>query len=116
MEFTGYAFADHIDNGREGLKLGLFRAQSNKVAKRLVRRRVEQPNGSFRANGDVVRRKGNLCLVHSAVTDDKIGDSPTFSFTIFPEVARLVGPGRYEGFKVIIQGVNAGPHHDTKIS
>ena len=63
-----------------------------------------------------MRRKGNLCLVHSAVTDDKIGDSPTFSFTIFPEVARLVGPGRYEGFKVIIQGVNAGPHHDTKIS
>ena len=35
--FTGYAFEDRINNGGEGVKLGYFRAQSNKVAKRQVK-------------------------------------------------------------------------------
>jgi len=33
----------------------LFRAQSYKVAKRMVRQRVRQRDGSFRATGEIIR-------------------------------------------------------------
>jgi hypothetical protein len=39
---------------------------------------------------------------------------PIFSDTIFPIVESLVGPGgKYEGYKPVFQGDNAGPHIDA---
>jgi len=36
-----------------------------------------------------------------------------FETTIFPDVEKLVGTsGKYEGYKVIFQGKNAGPHQE----
>jgi hypothetical protein len=35
------------------------------------------------------------------------------NITIFPKVEGLVGPGgKYEGYKPVFQGDNAGPHID----
>ena len=121
VAFTAYAFKDCMDNGGDGIKLGLFRAQSYKVAKRMVRQRVRQRDGSFRATGEIIRQKGDLFLVHCAVTGSNEGtsDNPKFLLrqlfetTIFPDVEKLVGPGgKYEGYKVIFQGDNAGPHKE----
>ena len=121
VAFTAYAFKDCTDNGGDGIKLGLFRAQSYKVAKRMVRQRVRQRSGSFRATGEIIRQKGDLFLVEYAVTGSEEGtsDNPKFSLkqlfetTIFPDVEKLVGPGgKYEGYKVIFQGDNAGPHRE----
>lgn len=49
VAFTGYAFENRIDNGGEGVKLGFFRAQSNKVAKKQVKQFVMQEDGTRRA-------------------------------------------------------------------
>ena len=38
--FSGFAFVDSIENGGEAIKLGLFRAQSFKVAVKQVRESV----------------------------------------------------------------------------
>ena len=98
-----------------------FRAQSYKVAKRMVRQRVRQRGGSFRATGEIIRQKDDLFLVDYAVTgsDEGTSDNPKvslkqlFETTIFPDVEKLVGPGgKYEGYKVIFQGDNAGPHRE----
>mmetsp|Transcript_31480 Transcript_31480/g.45865 ORF Transcript_31480/g.45865 Transcript_31480/m.45865 type:complete len:197 (+) Transcript_31480:1130-1720(+) len=124
IAFTAYALKDCTDNGGDGIKLGLFRAQSYKVAKRMVRQRVRQRDGSFRATGEIIRQKGDLFLVDYAVNGSEEGayDNPKFSLkqlfetTIFPDVEKLVGPGgKYEGHKVIFQGDNAGPHRELPI-
>ena len=66
VAFTVYAFKDCMDNGGDGIKFGLFRAQSYKVAKRMVRQRVRHRDGSFRATGKIIRQKGDLFLVDCA--------------------------------------------------
>jgi hypothetical protein len=39
---------------------------------------------------------------------------PIFGDTIFPKVEALVGPGgKYESYKPVFQGDNAGPHVDA---
>ena len=123
VAFTAYAFKDRIDNGGDGIKLGFFRAQSYKVAKRAVRQNVRQSDGSLRAIGPIIRKKGDLYLVDCAVTGDNMGtpEDPKFSLkalfekTIFPSIGKLVERGgKYEGYKVIIQGDNAGPHQEQK--
>ena len=87
----------------------------------MVRQRVRQRDGSFRATGEIIRQKGDLFLVDCAVTGSEEGtsDNPKFSLkqlfetTIFLDVEKLVGPGgKYEGYKVIFQGDNAGPHQE----
>ena len=65
-----------------------------------------QEDGTRRALGPILREKSNLYLVDCTVTgsDEGTPDNPKFSLkllfekTIFPEVAKLVGPGgRYAG-------------------
>ena len=46
--FSGFAFEDSMENGGEVVKLGIFRAQSYKVAKKLVRESVRQADGLMR--------------------------------------------------------------------
>ena len=68
VAFTGYAFEDQMENGGGGVKLGFFRAQSYKVAKRKVKERERQDNGTVRATGPVLHEKGDLYKVDCAVT------------------------------------------------
>jgi hypothetical protein len=120
---TAFAFEDSIENGGDAIKLGLYRAQTHKIARKLQKQSVRQLDGSFKQTGPVIRRKGDLYLVDCCVTGASHGtpDDPKFALKymfelhVFPEIARLVGPGgEYEGFIPIIQGDNAGPHDETK--
>ena len=73
--FSGFAFEDSIENGGEVVKLGLFRAQSYKVAEKMVRESVRQPDGSVRQMGPVKRKRDDLYLVDCCVTGSSEGTS-----------------------------------------
>ena len=119
IAFTAFAFEDNIENGGEVVKLGLFRAQSFKVAEKTVREGVRQEDGSMRMTGPIKRKKYDLYLVDCAVTgssdgaakDPKCSLQRIFEHCIFPSVQKLLGEGcKYEGYKVVCQGDGAGPH------
>jgi len=119
VALTAFAFEDSIENGGRAHKLGFYRAQSYKVAKKQVRAAVRQPEGNVTYSGEVLRRKGDLYLVDCAVTgsDPGTADKPKFPLKslfetkVFPDIETLVGPsGKFEGYTPIIQGDNAGPH------
>ena len=113
IAFVGFAFTDCIESGGEEIRLGFFRANSYKVAERMVK---------DRKTNMVVRKKDDLYFVDCAVTGSNKGtsDDPKFPLLnlfehhIFPRIVTLVGPGcKYEGYIVVIQGVNAGPHNEA---
>ena len=54
--FTAFAFNDSIENGGEAVKLGMFRAQSFKVADKEVREGVRQEDGSLKYTGPIKRK------------------------------------------------------------
>ena len=117
--FSGFAFEDSMENGGEAVKLGIFRAQSYKVAKKLVRESVRQADGSMRQTGPVKRKRDDLYLVDCAVMgvsegtskDPKCSLRNILEFGVFPEVKRLVGAGgRFEGYLPVWQDDSAGPH------
>jgi hypothetical protein len=121
VAFTAFAFEDSIENGGEAVKLGFFCAQSFKVAKKLVRKSVRQPDGSIKQCGPVKRRKGDKYKVDCAVTGSSPGtaDDPKFPLIevfrhhIFPQVSIMIGAGgKYEGYIPVFQGDNAGPHQE----
>jgi hypothetical protein len=121
VAFTAFAFINNIENGGTALKLGLFRAQSHKIAKKMVRKSIRQPDRRLRQNGDIVRSKGDVYRIECAVTGSDVGtaENPKFPLLnlfhdfIFPQVEELVRPGgRFAGYTPIIQGNNAGPHND----
>jgi hypothetical protein len=121
VAFTGYTVDDHVQNGGDRLKLGFFRVQSAWVATKRVRKSRRDEFGRLRYDGEVLREKGNICLVDSTVTGSDAGTccAPTYPFlplfldTVLLKVDFLVGVGgRYAGYGPIIQGDNAGPHQE----
>ena len=122
VAFTAFAFEDSIDNGGTAHKLGFYRAQSNKVAEKMVRASERQADGRITRSGEILRKKGDLYLVDCAVTGSNPGsaDNPKFPLKalleskVFPDVEALVGPGgKFEGHTPIFQGDNAGPHAEA---
>ena len=121
--FTAFAFEDCIENGGGAVKLGIFRAQSFKVAEREVRESVRQADGSMKQTGSVKRNKDDLYLVDCAVTGSSDGTSKDpkcalqriFEHCIFPAVRKLaeVG-GRYEVYTPVCQGDGAGSHVEAE--
>ena len=108
--FTAFAFEDCIENGGEAIKLGMFRAQSFKVAEKEVREGVRQEDGTMRMTGPIKRKRDDLYLVDCAVTgssdgtakDPKCSLQRVFEHCIFPAVQKLVvAGGKYEGYKVV---------------
>jgi hypothetical protein len=108
------------------IKLGfLYCVQTPKIARKLQKQSVRQPVGSLKQSGPVVRQKGGLYLVDCCITgsfhgtpkDPKFALKNMFELYVFPESARLVGPGQeHEGSIPIIQGDNAGPHGKAKFN
>jgi len=92
---------DSIKNGKEAVKLGIFRAQSYKVAEKEVREPARQVDGSSKQTGPIKRIRDNLYLIDCAVTGRNGGTSRSpkcslqriFEHNIFPAVRKLVGRG-----------------------
>lgn len=122
VAFTAFAFNGNVENGGDGIKLGLYRVQAARIAKKTVRKGRRDEHGRMRYDGAIVRMEGDPYLVDCNVTgsDEGTSDKPRFSLMalfrdqIFPKIATLVGPGgEYAGYLPLIQGDNAGPHTDA---
>lgn len=122
VAFTAFAFDQNIENGGHGIKLGLYRVQAARIAKRDVKESRRDEDGKIHYDGEIIRYKGDAYLVDCNVTgsDQGSSDKPKFSLMalfrdhVFPEIAALVAPGgAYEGYLPVIQGDNAGPHTDA---
>lgn len=123
LAVTGIAFNEDLEKGGHGLKLNLIRVQAAKVAKKRVSECTVDQNGNRRYNGKTIRNKGDCYMVETNVTGSNCGTSenPKFSLLlcfqddIFPGIHKLVDVGgEYEGYTVVIQGDNAGPHNDER--
>jgi hypothetical protein len=124
VAFVAFAFEDNFENGGEAMKLAFFRAQSNKVADREQRQATHHPPPiGIKYDGPVIRKKGDTYLVDCCVTGSTTGTATdpkfplklVFSNCIFPQLDELTRPGgQYEGYKVVVQGDNAGPHQDAE--
>jgi len=119
---TAYAFDGSVENGGDGIKIGFYRAEAAKVAKKIQRKGRRDENGNIRYDGEIVRNKGDTYMVDVCVTGSNEGtsDNPKFALKrlfescVFPRIDELVGPGGpYEGYLPIIQGDNAGPHCES---
>ena len=95
-----------------------------KVAQKMVRESVRQPDGLMRQTGPVKRKKGGLYLVDCAVTGSSEGitKDPKYclknilKYAIFPEVRRLVSVGgKVEGCLPVWQGDSTGPHVEANL-
>ena len=121
VAFVAYAFDGKFENGGHGIKLGLFRCQGGKIARRQVREMTRQADGQRRFQGPIVRRRGDVYMVDTCVTgsDEGTSDNPKFALKalfkdiILPRIADLVRE-KYPGYIPIIQGDNAGPHQDKE--
>jgi len=120
---TAFAFAGNVLNGGDGLKLGLYRVQSARIAKQTVQASQRDENGKLHYDGDIIRNVGDAYLVDCCVTgsDHGTSDKPKFALLdlfrdhIFPNVEKLVcAGGDYEGYMPVFQGDNAGPHQDKR--
>ncbi|KAL3910874.1 MAG: hypothetical protein SGARI_001917 [Bacillariaceae sp.] len=123
VAFTGYAFDGNYEDGGHGLKLGLFRCNGARVAKKQVRQSRRDENDDLKYDGEIVRKKGDVYFVDCNVTgsDEGTSDKPKFSLkrllddVMFPYIAELVSRrGEYAGYLPVIQGDNAGPHQDKE--
>jgi hypothetical protein len=122
ITFTAYAFNQNVENGGDGIKLGLYHVQAARIAKKDQKTSHRDANGKLHYDGKVIRYKGEAYLVDCNVTgsDQGSSDQPKFSLMalfrdhIFPKILALVdSSGAYEGYLPVIQGDNAGPHTDA---
>ena len=113
VAFTAFAFEDSIDNGGIAHKLGFYRAQSNKVAEKMVRASERQADGRITRSGEILRKKGDLYLVDCAVTGSNPGAADNLKFPlkslleskVFPDMEAVVWPGgKFEGHTPLING------------
>jgi hypothetical protein len=51
---TAFACEDNIENGGDAIKLGLHHAQTHKIARKLQKHSVRQPDGSLKQTGPVI--------------------------------------------------------------
>ena len=124
--FTGYAFVDNMENGGEGVKIGMYRCWSARTAQRTVNETVYVDGQAKRPNvangGTVKRERGSQYMVDCNVVGSSDGTStnPKFSLLrlfstpgsgIMDRVDALVRPGGlYEGYTPVFQGDRAPAH------
>ena len=70
---TAFASEDSIENGEDGLKIGFYRCQTNKVAKKQVKKATRGRDNRIRYDGEVIREKGDLYKVDCNVTGTSRG-------------------------------------------
>jgi hypothetical protein len=107
VAFTTYAFDSNVENGGNGVTLGLYCVQAARVAQSDVRESRRDESGNLRYDGDIIQIKGGAYLIDCNVTGSDEGTStkPKFSLLalfrdqIFPKIEQLVARGgAYEGY------------------
>jgi hypothetical protein len=102
-------------------KLGFYRVQGARIAKRTVKKSRKTEDGCTKYDGVAIREMGDADLIDCNVTGSNEGtsDAPKFSLLIlfrdrvFPKVLELVSNGgQCNGYFPVFQGDNAGPHID----
>jgi len=80
LAVTAYAFDGNVNNGGDGLKLGLWRVQVARIAKRQQRASSKTAEGRTKYDGEILREKGDTYLVDCTVTGSNEGtsDEPKF--------------------------------------
>ena len=123
MAVTGFAFEGTPENGGVGVKIGLHRCEAARIAKKRQRESRKDDEGRTCYNGPVIGEKGEAYMVDCNVTgsDEGTSDTPKYAIkrffkdTVFPKIQELVAAGsQFEGYRVVIQGDNAGPHTDAE--
>lgn len=118
---VGYCFTDDMQNGGDGIMLGLYRCQKSRIAGRKQMHKVILPDGSWVNDESLPPKylKGDAVPIDVACTGAPSGDphQPKFDLltmwllAVFPLLEKLVAPGgKCEGAKVVIQGDGAGTH------
>ena len=119
VALTGFAFDGNMENGGVGVKVGIYRVQGARIAKKTVREIFRDGEGKIKYDGEIMRKKDNAYMVDCTVTGADAGTSDAQKFSlkslfeeqIFPKIAVLVAPGGDpKGYLPIFQGNNAGPH------
>jgi hypothetical protein len=103
VAFTAFAFDQSIEDGGKGIKLGFYRVQEARVAKKLVKKNRRDENGRY--DGEIVRDEGDTYLIDYNMTgsNDWTWDKPKFSLLslfrdhIFPKVLDSVSEGGLPG-------------------
>ena len=115
---TGFVFDGNMENGVVGVKLGIYRVQGARIAKKTVKKIRRDGKGKIKYDGEIMHEKGDAYMVDCTVTGLYAGtsDAPKFSLKylfgehIFPKIAVLVAPeGDFGGYLPIFQGDTAGP-------
>ena len=119
VSLKGFTFDGEMDNGGVGVKLGIYRVQGARIAKKTVRKSRCDGEGKIKYDGEIMREKSNAYIVDCTVTGSDAGTSNApklslkylFKYHIFPEISVLVDLEEYfEGYSPIFQGENVGPH------
>ena len=122
VAFTAYGYDSSFKNGGKGVKLGFYCMQGARVAKKQVKQRSHDENGSIHFDGEIIREKGDAYLIDCNVTgsDEETSDHSKFSLMslfrdhVFPKVLELVIKGSdFEDYLPVFQGDNASPHIDA---
>jgi hypothetical protein len=120
VAFTAFAFDESIEDGGRGVKLGFYRVQEARAARKLVKKNRRDENGRY--DGGIIRDEGDTYLIDGNVagSDEWTWDKPKFCLStlfqnhIFPKVLDLVSEGgEFEGYLPVFQGDNAGAHIDA---
>ena len=122
VAFTAYGYDSSFKNGGKGVKLGFYRTQGERVAKKQLKESSHDENVSIHFDGEIIREKGNAYLIDCNVTgsDEGKADKTKFSLMslfrdhIFPKALDLASKGSdFKDYIPVFQGDNAGPHIDA---
>ena len=125
VAFTGHAYGGNIEDGGDGLMLGLYRCMKGRMAQKNQRAGRKDDEGRQRYDGELIREKGRAYMVDAMVKGVSSGTStnPSFSLReifehqIIPLLEKLVGPpatcGDKEKYQEEKQRYEADPENNS---
>jgi hypothetical protein len=113
VAFTAFTFDQSAENGGEGVKLGFYRVQGARVAKKNVKKSRRDKNGNIKYDGEIVRQKGDAYLFDCNVYNKgayrgKVGVLPSLSVafkSILPVRVCIIRPPRRKHLEAYVRTV-----------
>ena len=114
-----FAFDGNTDNIGVGVKLGIYRVQGARIAKKTVRKICRDGEGKIKYDDEIMCEKFDAYMMDCTVTGSDAGTLDALKFSlkylfeehIFPKISVLVDPGGdFEVYLPIFQGDSVGLH------